>query len=241
MKHLVLLVLFSIMFLTAVVAQVSISSDSTAADSSAMLDVKSANKGFLPPRVFLLNKADTTTIKKPATGLMVYNTNTNLYGNGCCTGIFFYNGVNWLHLATDPLDTIITAIFQPISTAIRQTSDTRFQTFTATQTGNLQSIAIYSTGSYRGVDSRAIELYNGEGVGGTLLATLTLPGNHANGYNWEVASFPASSIQIKAGSTYTIVTSEHLWVFDSGNPYLGGYSNSPESDDDYGFRILVVN
>lgn len=42
--------------------------------SGALLDVKSANKGFLPPRIALTSSADASTVPTPSTGLLVYNT-----------------------------------------------------------------------------------------------------------------------------------------------------------------------
>lgn len=52
-------------------AQVSINTDGSSADPSAMLDIKSANKGFLPPR---MDQFNILTIQNPAEGLVVYNT-----------------------------------------------------------------------------------------------------------------------------------------------------------------------
>ncbi|HCA06942.1 hypothetical protein [Chryseobacterium sp.] len=48
-------------------------------DVSSALEIKSSNKGFLPPRVTLTSSSDATTIPNPATGLVVYNNgNINL-------------------------------------------------------------------------------------------------------------------------------------------------------------------
>ncbi len=52
-------------------AQVAINTDGTSADGSAMLDVQSTNKGFLPPRMMA---AERTAISSPAEGLLVYQT-----------------------------------------------------------------------------------------------------------------------------------------------------------------------
>jgi hypothetical protein len=52
-------------------SQVAINTDGTAADNSAMLDVKSTNKGFLPPR---MTQEQIGEISSPADGLMVYCT-----------------------------------------------------------------------------------------------------------------------------------------------------------------------
>ena len=61
-------------------AQVGVNEDNSDPDPSAMLDVKSNNKGFLAPRLTTLQRLG---ISSPATGLMVYDTNT---------GSFWYYG-----------------------------------------------------------------------------------------------------------------------------------------------------
>lgn len=71
-------------------------------DTSAALELRSTNKGFLPSRVSLQSTTDTTTIPKPATGLIVYNTNT-LIKKGTGTGLYFNSGTatapNWASLS----------------------------------------------------------------------------------------------------------------------------------------------
>ena len=52
-------------------AQVAINTDGSPADNSAMLDVKSTEKGFLPPR---MTEAEISNISNPANGLLVFNT-----------------------------------------------------------------------------------------------------------------------------------------------------------------------
>lgn len=64
--------------------------------TSALLEVKSTNKGVLIPRVSLINAADNTTVPAPAPNLIVFNTNDALStGNG----MYFNNGTaaspNW--------------------------------------------------------------------------------------------------------------------------------------------------
>ncbi|NCA76311.1 MAG: LamG domain-containing protein [Alphaproteobacteria bacterium] len=55
-------------------AQVAINSDGSTYDHSAMLDVKSANKGFLPPRLTTIQR---DAIANPATGLTIFNLDLN--------------------------------------------------------------------------------------------------------------------------------------------------------------------
>ncbi len=49
-------------------AQVSMNTDGTDPDASAMLDVKSSDKGFLPPLV-----ANVNDVSNPVAGLLVYD------------------------------------------------------------------------------------------------------------------------------------------------------------------------
>ncbi|MEW6773583.1 MAG: hypothetical protein AB1304_06265 [Bacteroidota bacterium] len=68
---------------------VSISQFGNPPNASAGLDVEFTNKGFLPPRVALTGPTDAVTIPSPATGLMVYNTNT---AGGLTPGYYFNRG-----------------------------------------------------------------------------------------------------------------------------------------------------
>jgi len=69
-------------------------------DNSAVLDLRSGNKGFLLPRVGLQNLTDAVTIASPANGLVVYNTSTGITGG---IGLYYNNGTpaspNWFKMA----------------------------------------------------------------------------------------------------------------------------------------------
>ncbi|MES2795982.1 MAG: hypothetical protein V4683_08455 [Bacteroidota bacterium] len=68
-------------------AQVGINANNALPNNTAMLDVSSGNKGFLMPR---MDFAARNGIITPATGLMLFNTSTNVFD--------FYNGSSWLSL-----------------------------------------------------------------------------------------------------------------------------------------------
>jgi len=68
-------------------AQVGINTDGSSPDSSAILDVKSTDKGMLVPR---MTTAQRTTISNPATGLLVFDTDTESF--------WFRETGNWVEL-----------------------------------------------------------------------------------------------------------------------------------------------
>jgi hypothetical protein len=87
-------VLFFFLFSVQLYAQTGIGT--TTPNASAKLDVFSTNKGFLPPRVSLIDIYDQTTIPSPATGLFVYCKGDA----GLASGYYFWNGNAWATIAT---------------------------------------------------------------------------------------------------------------------------------------------
>jgi len=85
MKKLSFFVVLFLLFSSAMFAQIGINTDNSLPDNSAMLDVKSTSKGFLPPRMTI---AQRNLISAPAIGLTIYNTSKN--GNET------YNGTSWV-------------------------------------------------------------------------------------------------------------------------------------------------
>jgi hypothetical protein len=79
--------LFILLFLTAGLSawsQVAINTDGSDPDNSAILDVKSTGKGFLPPR---MTTAQRNAIASPAEGLVIYNTDEKTLN--------MFNGTTW--------------------------------------------------------------------------------------------------------------------------------------------------
>lgn len=77
------------------IAQVGINANNAAPNGTAMLDVSSGNKGFLMPR---MDFAARNGIITPATGLMLFNTSTNIFD--------FYNGSSWVSLGASSSNTL---------------------------------------------------------------------------------------------------------------------------------------
>ena len=99
MKKIFLLSLIAFISTFSFAQNVAINADASLPNNSAMLDVKSANKGLLIPRVTLTGTADVTTVPSPATSLMVYN--TTAAGTGATTvvpGYYYWNGTAWVRM-----------------------------------------------------------------------------------------------------------------------------------------------
>jgi uncharacterized protein (TIGR02145 family) len=86
-----LLILFAIFTTVATTAQsVGINADGSAANASAMLDVSSTTKGFLPPR---MTQAQRNAIASPAAGLFVWCTDCGTAGE-----LQLNNGTSWTNM-----------------------------------------------------------------------------------------------------------------------------------------------
>lgn len=71
-------------------AQVAINTEGSDADASAILDVKSTEKGFLPPR---MTESQRRAISSPAAGLVVWCSNCGGYGE-----LQVFNGLDWTNM-----------------------------------------------------------------------------------------------------------------------------------------------
>jgi hypothetical protein len=78
----ILLTIALISSLSELKAQVAINTDGSAPDASAMLDVKSTDKGILIPRV-----TSNSNVTSPVAGLLIYNTTDKAF--------YYYDGTSW--------------------------------------------------------------------------------------------------------------------------------------------------
>jgi hypothetical protein len=127
MKKITLFFIALLIVATSSFAQnVGINSDGSAPDGSAMLDVSSTEKGFLPPR---MTSAQRNAISSPAVGLLVYQTDG-------VAGYYFYTGAAWLPLS-DGSATKVTAGTNITVTGVGTTADPYVVDNTATHTGDV--------------------------------------------------------------------------------------------------------
>jgi hypothetical protein len=104
-KHIIVAMALTLGFSYITNAQVTsqkIGTNPTNIAPSAVLDIESANKGVLFPRVALTAANLAGPIVSPATGLTVFNTATDgTAPNTVTPGYYYWNGTKWTKLATD--------------------------------------------------------------------------------------------------------------------------------------------
>lgn len=98
-KHITAAIALTLGLINMANAQVTtqkIGANPTTIAPSAVLDIESANKGVLFPRVNLTSTTDAVTIASPAEGLTIYNTATaGTAPNNVTPGYYFWNGTQW--------------------------------------------------------------------------------------------------------------------------------------------------
>jgi hypothetical protein len=82
----IMMIMIKVIFASCILhAQVAINDDGSSPESSAMLEVKSTSKGFLPPR---MTESERDLISSPVSGLIIYQTDEN-------AGLYRYTGTGW--------------------------------------------------------------------------------------------------------------------------------------------------
>ena len=187
--HILVIGLFELLSFN-VFSQIGISSDGTNPDNSAMLHVKSANKGLLIPQIAIRGVNDATTISNPASSLLVFNTSTE---SGFTSGYYYNAGTPslpvWTRLTTTVAD----------GTETKVTAGTNVTVTGSGTSGN--PYVINSTGS--GANGGETTHYLGELYGGGVVFYVDQTGNHglicsmidnSTGITWTTASFQTTTV-----------------------------------------------
>lgn len=97
MKNLNLPIIYIIISCISLKAQVKIGNNAAMINSDAMLELESASKGFLLPRLPLVAATSPAPLSSFTSGMLVYNTAA---GSGITPGIHYSDGVKWIKLET---------------------------------------------------------------------------------------------------------------------------------------------
>jgi hypothetical protein len=95
--RLFIVVVLSFLGSVSVFAQLKLGNNPNTLNSSALLELESTNKGFLPAR---MTQSERNAIASPATGLLVYQTDA-------ANGFYYYSGSSWINLDGVPQGAIM--------------------------------------------------------------------------------------------------------------------------------------
>lgn len=82
-----------LVFYATVSAQIKIGDNPTVINSSAIMEIESANKGFLLSRLQLNNILQPASLSQHVAGMIVYNT---AIGNGLTPRCYYKDGTKWI-------------------------------------------------------------------------------------------------------------------------------------------------
>lgn len=261
MKHLIIAILtfFSLLGY----AQVGIGT--TTPNTSAILDVTSANKGVLLPRVQLTSTTDATTIPTPANGLMVYNPANAGSGNTAVAAntIYEWNSANaaWSQIYSRadittsklPLDFVLKSVNEQLFSGtaladLNNPSKVSLVTWVPADVvltsayvqvlSGQNSIKILDTGKYQ-ISGGLTFLPNVTGAKPTVVE-ITVQSS-TDGTNWSDVSGTSMALEQNATNTYTtIIFPTVIHQFNAGD-ILRMVISTPVGNLNAGSGITVRN
>jgi len=224
-----LLILIFLAFAMHAGAQVAINTDSSLPDNSAMLDIKSSDKGILIPR---MTQTQRDGIANPATGLMIFQTDNS-------PGFYFNSGTSvspeWAMTGTGSFwgvtgNTGISASTNFIGTtgnvplifkANNAVSGMINPIFFNTSLGYV-SLQITTTGTYNTAFGRGALFTNTSGSGNTASGSQALNLNSSGSYNTANGYFSMTSNTFGGGNTAAGTSSLGYNTTGNDNTALGG-------------------
>ena len=167
-------------------AQVKIGSNPNSINANSILELESADKGFLPPRVAL----NSSTSVSPLTGtvpagMLVFST-----GGTLTDGYYYWNGTQWKLVATSELNTVTKTATGTLAKAenfVLASNDITLTLPAVTASDNGLAITIKNVGSH--TDLVTIQGNGGATIDGSANSNLTRYGGRtfvASGGNWVI-------------------------------------------------------
>ncbi len=233
-------IFFWAIFQVSAFAQMGINSTGAAPASSAMLDVSSTSKGFLPPR---MTTAQRTAITSPASGLLVFDTSLNQ--------LYIFSSGNWATVAAPSYPRLSSDAIDALSTP--QTGDLAYDlTFKClkyyngtkwlctnqdpcnTLPNSTAWAALGTGGIQQGnsitVDSQGNVYITGQFGGTTIFGSISLTATGSSNSNIFVAKYNSSGVvqwAVSAASSGGYDKGTGIKVDAVGNVYVTGmFSNT---------------
>lgn len=212
---------------------VGINTDGSSPDASAILDVKSSDRGLLVPRMSLTSVTSASPVTSPATGLLVYNTNASVTG-GSGTGFYYWDGSQWRRL--DPSNSgdwrLTGNAGTSPATNFLGTTDAQDLVF---RTNNTERLRILSGGNVGINTSTPANLLHVAGAANSTLARFSVPSGWGqiivtNGTTTVDMGASASEVFMGANSNHPLLfrtnATERVRITTSGNVGIGTPSPS---------------
>lgn len=247
-----------VLFNTTTAQSVAVNTTGNAADTSAAIDISGTAKGVLIPRINLASSTDASTIKLPATSLLIYNTNNALMGG---TGFYYNAGTtiapSWTKLVVQS-DSVVKTV-TPSGNVVRLDRAPMGELYMNANTTvtNITNAGVYvkvagtsyfSSGGYQfsdgGTNNRLV--YTGPYMKHFHIACTISVKSTASGSNLKAIIYKSgsplisSTIQTKMGSSSDIVsTAIHVATHMSTNDYLELWITNTAGTSD--FTITEMN
>ncbi|MDR6845933.1 hypothetical protein [Flavobacterium granuli] len=105
-KNLRWIVFLFLIFQTAVFSQIKIGDNPTVINPSAIMEIESENKGFLLPRLQLVNVSNPAPLLEHEAGMIVYNTAT---ATGLTPGFYYNDRTKWVVVSKSTVTGLLSA------------------------------------------------------------------------------------------------------------------------------------
>ena len=231
-------------------AQGNVGIGTTSPDASALLDLTSTSRGLLVPR---MTEAQKNAISTPATGLLIYETNTATTGIYAGTGptFWFYTGTLWEPFLGGGWLLLGNSGTSPTNNFIGTTDSEDW----VIRTDNLEHLRVYAAGNVglTNTNNTAEELrffepsgsgsnYSGFKTGlQTTSVTYTLPLADGDGTNYVLCTDGFGNLSWRGFGTAGGGGNDTLWKRGSGKDALAGVGTSNTASGDYSIAAGYEN
>src|SRR5581483_3381441 len=250
----VLLFLFFLLFYGSIDlrAQGNVDIGTTSPDASALLDLTSTSRGLLIPR---MTEAQRIAISSPATGLLVYETNTstalsNPY-SGYASTFWYYNGTMWVPFLGGGWLLLGNSGTSASSNFIGTIDSVDW----VIRTNNVEHVRVYAAGNVGLTNSNntaeELRFYEPSGSGtlytgfkagiNTAAVTYILPLADGNGTNYVLCTDGSANLSWRGFGSAGGGGTDTLWRRGSGKDALEGIGVSNHATGDYSMAAGFAN
>jgi hypothetical protein len=209
--------------------QISINTDASQPDPSAMLDVKSATKGILIPRVNLTSTSSASPVTSPAPGLLIYNTATT---GDIIPGYYYWDGTGaWVRVnsANTPVNTVTkttNGTLLKTDQFVMTSNDITLTLPVVTSADNGLSITVKNAGT--NMDITTVQGNGSATIDGQATSTL-LPRWRSNTYVARDGNWLIKEKQLRQDNVYDVSAQGSFLTIADAIAFLGDHMTGPST------------